>query len=100
MRAPLPVILRSKSKRRKSRSPSRQHQPHIHLYNIVSQQLFFVYNCSQLKCVKIKLVNMQKRGGTFTQIQKYIGKGIDVVVAGARGLQTSRPSKGEILVLK
>lgn len=33
---------------------------------------------------------MQKRGGTFTQIQKYIGKGIDVVVAGAKGLQTAR----------
>lgn len=32
------------------------------------------------------------------QIQKYIGKGIDVVVAGAKGLQTSRPSEGEILV--
>lgn len=34
---------------------------------------------------------MQKSGGTFTQFQKYMGKGIDVVVAGARGLQTSRP---------
>lgn len=43
---------------------------------------------------------MQKSGGTFTQFQKYIGKGIDVVVTGAKGLQTSRPSKGEILVLK